>query len=191
MDPNLQGMKQGHPFLITGLGASGTRWLAKHLDSSLNWRVQHEPANSYYITPKVFTGSVDSTVRHTVVVDDYLQEGRLAVVIRDPRDIAEHCVAKGTWRRVKHEISRDVARLQDLLEQGARPIYFSDFGNRTILASVERWAGIHDIPKSHTVPRIGHAKRGGPARSVRVAARNLLCDRRGIMDYIDKWVEAR
>lgn len=189
MDPNLQGMKEGHPFLITGLGASGTRWLASHLNSSLEFRVFHEPKNNYYINPSVWTGAVDSTVRHTQAAESYMEEGRLAVVIRDPRDIAEHCVCKGTWGRVKHEINRDIIRLNWFLEHGAHPIYFRDFHSRAYVHRIELWAGIRDIPASHTVPRIGHAKRGGPAKSVRVAARNQVARQAPAINYIDKWVD--
>jgi hypothetical protein len=190
MDPNFQGMKDGIPFLITGLGASGTRWLAKHLGSSLCWTVKHEPDDPYYNQPRVYTGSVDSTVRHTKIVESYLDDGRLAVVVRDPRDIAAHCVRKGTWGRVQHEIARDVKRLVDLLERGAHPIYFNWITtNRMNLQEVEHWAGIFDIPFSHTVPRIGHAKRGGPARSVQIAARNEVWRHPVIRSYTDKWFQ--
>lgn len=190
MDPNLQGMKNGHPFLITGLGASGTRWLAKHLNSGLTWKVHHEPGDAYYIGPKIWTGAVDSTVRHTQVAESYLEDKRLAVVVRDPRDIAAHCVRKGTWKRVQGEIVRDVTRLNWLLEAGAYLFSFSWItSNRADLQKVEYWAGIKDIPFSHTVPRVGHALRPGPARSVQVAARNYVMKFPVVKAYVDKWVQ--
>lgn len=166
MDPNFQGVSVGKPFLVTGLGASGTRFLAKHLGASPNWNIQHEPGDRFYITPTPWHGAVDSTVRHCETADEFLAEDRLWVVIRDLRDIATHCVYKGTWQRVWMEMEKDAERLVSLLKEGARIIHFDEVtGNRLALGRLERELGIVDIPSGHQANQLGHARRSQDLRT--------------------------
>lgn len=174
MDSNLKGTKLGHPFLVTGLGGSGTRFLANQFNSSPSWSVLHEPDSVYYINPRPWTGAVDSTVRHCRVVDDYLEENRLWIVVRDPREIAKHCVRKGTWTRVKKEIGRDLERLYSLLEAGAKIIHFSDIRSRLNVNRIQNAIGIRDIPVSHYVNPVGHARRGKKGIEASVAAKEVM-----------------
>ena len=147
------------PFLVTGLGASGTRWLANHLNKSNSWTVHHEPNPSYYADPDPRTGSVDSTVRHCAITEDYLENGRLAVITRDPSAIARHCVYKGTWNRVMDELEDDLLRLKFLLTCGAITIKFSEMvHDRNYLCGLEARLGVYDVFSDNLREPIGHAE---------------------------------
>lgn len=148
----------GEPFLITGLGASGTRWLARQLAAAIKWQVFHEPDDEYYVKGAPdFTGAVDSTMRHSQICEDYLEKKRLAIIVRNPVDIAKHCFYKGTWDRVKKEFPRDLNRLIELADKGAKVFSFWRVTRAYKPVQVFSWCGIGHIGV-RKIRRIGHQR---------------------------------
>jgi hypothetical protein len=140
-------MDSGSPFLITGLGASGTRWLARYLDGCRGWRVWHE--NGPRICDLARNQGVVSSMERYMVMQQHFSYLRIGVIVRNPVSIAEHCLNKGTYDRVMDEMDRDLVQLDKILEMGAKALRFVDLTTRP--ENVCKWLG---LPVPPSIPEI-------------------------------------
>lgn len=147
-------------FLITGHGRSGTMFLARLMDQSPTWTVQHEPHPRVLVTrpgqvQKRFDtargnyGEVNSLLRK-VAMDLVVDE--LGVVLRNPRDITLSFYNKSIRDRrpYAHRLRafvdgfKQVAALPDA---GVPVIWFEDMIHSAAYRSaVLSYFGVRDVP---------------------------------------------
>lgn len=144
------------PFFVTGFGASGTRWLAKHLDQKRDWKVWHEDG-PHPLALGPMQGVVSSLEREYLAKNYSLISARvdIAVIVRDPLHIVEHAMNKGTLANTVRNLNKGGLRaVKTLLELGA---YRFDFKHIIIDPRlVTDWLGWDPLPAT---PKIGHQPR--------------------------------
>lgn len=170
-------------FLITGLGRSGTKFLAGVMNRSRVWTVAHEPNDQEplllthvrdplrFQTP--FYGEVNSRMRW---VANELGAGQLGVIIRNPY---EHCVSSYNKNRRLVEIEHPNAnkslrpghyedglrKLHQYIQAGATTIRFERMtSSPEYLESVLRAFGVTDVPVAADMP--SQKKNVNPHRSI-------------------------
>jgi hypothetical protein len=137
-------------FLITGMGRSGTKFLASALNTSLTWNVEHEPLGDGDSRDLAFLrfrnarryGEVNSRLR-----DWFLDvpAGKRAVVIRNPYE-----VVVSVYNRHPDNTVERLSGVWELLEsyicQGARIFRFEEFTrNSNEIEKIAEWCGIDDL----------------------------------------------
>lgn len=133
-------------FFITGLGRSGTRFLATTLQRSRQYHVMHEwklkgtrfrdkyldqfPLYRFWLARYPFPsarkgyGEVNSHLRHVLMPNQIGQEARIplrAIIERDPRDSIASAMNRpnqtmNDFNKVCDSVIRDYVRLQQILE---------------------------------------------------------------------------
>lgn len=149
----------GETFCVTGMGRTGTKFLARALNQSPTWTVQHEPAEAggaaraghhlFQIRrwkDKDHYGEVNSYMRW-VFMD--LPVSRRAVLIRHPYDLT-----RAIWNRKKGslpiQIKRQLLQVHQLLHSyilaGVRPFFFEHYTRdvNTVVQLAEH-VGITDL----------------------------------------------
>ena len=148
-----------HNFLITGMGRSGTRFLAETMNLSKKWTVMHEPGGPGDLRRRAeeiqkrldrdYYGEVNSLLRF---VSDELKVEKRGLILRSPVDLwfsitTWHARQKHRWPGDLADMKRTIPHLLDLALSGHyRPIFFesmisSDFYLQNILADF----GIDDV----------------------------------------------
>jgi hypothetical protein len=168
------------PFFITGFGASGTRWLAKYLDQQPGWKVTHEDGPHPLQLRNTKQGRV-SSIERCVLAEQWSNLSTfldIAVIVRDPLDIAEHALNKGTFARTVRNLDSDLVCLDRLLAAGAHRFLFEEITEDPSL--VTSWLGWDPLPP---IDRIGHQPR-------RRTLEPLQCESLGksYAWYRDKWL---
>lgn len=139
-------------FLVTSHGRSGTKWLARELNRSKVWTVDHEAERSP--VGARFWGNVDSTSRHSTRNVAYSQ---LAVIVRAPLAIARSCWFKhaeharaARWKKFIEELPDDLHSIDRLLRlPGTLKIDFDKMTtNASYLMGVAWRLGVDDLDES-------------------------------------------
>ncbi len=131
-------------FLVTSHGRSGTKWLARELNRSKQWTVEHE----HNKTPvgRRFFGNVDSRKRHEAAA---LKYGQLAVIVRPPLAIARSAFFRrpATWTKFLATLRSDLMALDMLLGMpGTLRIEFEKMvSSRDYLQATAMRLGVEDI----------------------------------------------
>ena len=119
-------------FAVTGMGRSGTKFLARAMNKVPGWTVYHEPTAGFRPTYEVQRrfdtaennadnyGEVNSFLRFQLAS---LNVDRCAVILRDPIDIFQSMVNRG--KPFLGHLVDALYALDGLLASGISPIYFS------------------------------------------------------------------
>lgn len=141
-------------FVITGLGRSGTLFLATHMNVSSLWTVLHEPAPSFdmisaHCVQDRFDrdnyGEVNSYLRMSVLD---LRVARRGVILRDPRACLLSAQKRGKLLDQEYldYIDQSLHRMDAAIRQGAMPIRFEKMvSSHRYLADLFSYFGIHDV----------------------------------------------
>lgn len=117
-------------FAITGMGRSGTMWLAKVLNTSPTWEVEHEETISEPWGSRRVDMLLAAEDRNFGIVNSYLRWNFTAiklaryrgVIVRDPMEIHASMVARGR-PRLDHLID-SMYVLDGIIRGGVKPISF-------------------------------------------------------------------
>jgi len=141
-------------FLITGLGRSGSKFLANVMSKSRQWNISHEPPSSsddmyYGVLQRRLSrhkyGEISTYARLCV---NKVNCARIGVLLRDPRDCLLSAANRGhpPTREYLDFISRGLHELNTSLEKGAVQIRFSEMTTSyQYLGDVLKMFGITDV----------------------------------------------
>ena len=118
-------------FLVTGMGRSGTLFLARELGKADGWTVFHEPDRhmAYHHVYHRFRGGRDrygevNSYLLSSALDLKAHVNRVAVIIRNPYDVARSMFRKGRTDAPVH-VQQCLIELDRLLRSGWPVIRFS------------------------------------------------------------------
>lgn len=173
----------GNTFAITGMGRSGTAWLASMLNRSPTWTVRHEPHGGFAPVSQVRDrfarhdncyGEVNSYLRFQLLALDVRWR---AVIVRDPLQIFQSMFNRGK-PRLDH-LHESLLAIDGLIQRHVDVISFSRLtgGDLATLNTVALRCGIEDLPEADELLE-GHARnqsqpRAMPAELRRRAERQL------------------
>lgn len=127
------------PFLITGRGRSGTKFLATLMNRSRIWTVNHEPRRNHDLErPELFKysdifrgayGEVNSYLRDQI---ENIQEVKKGIILRNPYQIMLSAInrkSKEEWENTSLEIVKSYIKFDQLLQ--SEEYYFISFHRMT------------------------------------------------------------
>lgn len=145
------------PFLITSVGGTATRFFARYLDQAPGLRVWHEDGPPF-TKLRNGQGMVNGLARFHVQ-DQHFDSLRIAVILRNPFDHAEHCFNKGTWIRPQHPVRWQMPQglliLDRLIERGAEIFRFEEITQDPSI--VAAWVGVDPQPIPRRIGHVPHA----------------------------------
>lgn len=142
-------------FIITGLGKSGTTFLAHLLNTSPTWTVSHEPGGIHEAK-----NVADRLRPNYGEVSHFLYrwaadlDCHKAVILRDPLECVASRLSIGDPVDPGY-FERRLTKLGELLDAGAQPIRFDKFSDRNYLELTALRLGITDADFSDITPKGG------------------------------------
>ena len=127
-----------HNFLITGMGRSGTRFLAETMNLSKKWTVMHEPDGPMDMRQPIekikgrfnrnYYGEINSHLRFCA---DQIEVEKRGIILRNPIDLwfsitTWHAHKKQRWPQDLASMKRVVPHLLKLAESGRYRVIFFD-----------------------------------------------------------------
>jgi len=148
-----------HNFLITGMGRSGTRFLAETMNLSKRCTVEHEPGGPMDARQQAgevqkrfdhdYYGEVNSLLRF---VSDDIKVDKRGLILRSPIDLwfsitTWHAQQRHKWPGDLADMKRTIPHLLNLAESGRyRVIYFEQMvSDEGYLRDIFTDFGIHDV----------------------------------------------
>jgi hypothetical protein len=136
-------------FAITGMGRSGTKYLAAILNQSPTWLVVHEPHAGFQSVREVRDrfaarryGEVNSYLRHQLLALHVTP----SVIIRDPMEIFRSMYARGR-PRLDH-LDEALRAIDELLQCNVRSISFRRMtSDITYVRDLAHRLGVDDLPE--------------------------------------------
>lgn len=141
-------------FAITGMGRSGTKFLAFMLNKSKVWKVNHEIDKTLEFDiskinlrfQKENYGEVSSFLRYIL---DEIEVEKKCVIIRDPREVfvsafnrKGYYISEQLWK----DFSKTYKKLEGYIDQGIKAFRFEKMtSDPEYLTSIAKYVGIDDI----------------------------------------------
>lgn len=143
-------------FLITGMGRSGTAFLAKTMNQSPTWTVEHEPIGSRDLEITVaeaqkrferpYYGEVNSRL---LWLARRIEVARMGVIVRDPGEVWVSVANRRyeeDWEFALKTMEAAFAEMRRLIDAGAERIDFAPMTTDPgYLQDLLRWFGIEDV----------------------------------------------